>query len=452
MISLVLVVYFVLGYSILSSFGKGLNLALKVGIAMLIGLGMNALFMFVFDLIGLPITLASLLVLAVVLSVLLLVLSKSVLADDFVSLKSFKIGFGQVHFTWVFFFFLVLYFVYGISAKGLFWPTAEYDSVAGYDYMAKMIAREGKMNVSLFRFSTDAYGMARFIYPPLVASSYALPYLCGMAMSKIMPIVFFVSLIISFYGCLLYYTTHTASIIATAFMALSPEMFSHAALSLTNLPNAAYASISIITFFLWVDKREKSMLLLSSNMMAFTAFSRSDSVVFIAAALIYLAYDFLKTKNIKPILIYGFVSSSLFLSWLIYLKFVIHSDSSDFFEKTLFWDPEKFDKIISYVADFMVWETQFYGVTFWLFYLCLVLNFKTIRTDLSAFLAVSITAWLLYTFLYYQMHYAATTLDMFMKASYKRGMFCFVPLAWFYIMANSKVVWLFKKFDDLMYR
>lgn len=452
MIVLVLFVYFVLGYAIISSFGKGLNLFLKAGGAMLVGLGMNALFMFVFDLVGVKITLSSLLILAAVIAVTLIFIFKRNLIVDLDVIRSISFGFGQINFAWVFFFCVLTYFVYGISVKGLFWPVTEYDSVAGYDYMAKMIAREGCLKVSLFNYSTDASGMARFIYPPLVSSSYSLPYLCGMSLSKIMPIVFFVSLLISFYGCLLYYTTHTASIIATAFMALTPEMFSHAALALTNLPNAAYASIAVLSFFIWTQKKDNAMLMFSSSMMAFTAFSRSDSIVFVAAVLAYLAYDFFKHKNIKPALIYGSISLSLFLSWMLYLKFILHSNSSDLFEKTFFWDADKLDKIIGYIADFMVWETQFYGATFWMFYLLLALNFKKIKTDMTALLLVSIGAWLMYTFLYYQMNYKVASLDMFMKASYKRGMFCFVPLAWFYVMANAKTVWLFQKIDHFMYK
>lgn len=334
----------------------------------------------------------------------------------------------------------------------MYWPITEYDSVTGYDFMAKMIAAEGKLKVSLFDFSTDALVISRFIYPPLVATSYSIPYLCGMALSKIMPIVFFVSLLFAFYGTLRVYTTHTASIIVTALMAVAPEMFSHAALPLTNLPNAAYASLAIIIFYIWTDKRTNAWLYLSAAFMAFTLFSRSDSIVFAAATLAIMAWIVFKERNFADIIKYGTISLSLFVGWMLYLKFVIRSNSSDFFIKTLFWDGERLDKITGYILDFMVWETQFYGITFWMFFLLLILNVKYWKYDLTKFLIVTILAWLAYTFLYYQMDYKVASLDMFMKASYKRGMFCFVPLAWYYVATNKASIWFFAKIDALLYR
>ncbi|HAR20774.1 MAG TPA: hypothetical protein DCR46_08925 [Cytophagales bacterium] len=446
MMALVLVVYWFLGYSMMSFLGKDFNIPFKIGVSMLVGLGMNAFWMFACDILHFPIHLYLLLGLSMALAALLSFKNKEVFKEDWSALQNTQIGFGQVNFSWLFFFFVLCYMVYAISQKGLFWPITEYDSVAGYDYMAKMIAAEQKIKVSLFEYSIDSGTMARFIYPPLVATSYALPYLCGMAMSKIMSIVYFVSLLFGFYGCLRYYTTHLAAIVGTLFMAATPEMFSHAALGLTNLPNAAYASIALISFFIWTEKKTKSWLVLSAVMMAFTLFSRSDSIVFALAVLVWLAYYSFKHKNITQITTYAALSLFLFLAWMGYLKFVIHSNSGDFFEKTLFWDAEKFDKILGYIADFLVWENQFYGIGFWLFYLVLALNYKTLRKDMTVFLVVGFMAWLFYTALYYQMNYKVASLDMFMKASYKRGMFCFVPLIWFYIMANKKSLWLFQRF------
>ena len=48
-------------------------------------------------------------------------------------------------------------------------------------------------------------------------------------------------------------------------------------------------------------------------------------------------------------------------------------------------------------------------------------------------------AWLAYTVVFYQMDVEkmGSSIAMIMKASYRRGMFVFIPLAWFYIGANA---------------
>ncbi len=452
MIVLALLVIWCWGYALVSFFGKGFNLPLKVGISMLCGLGLNAATMFLYDLLHIPIVLFSVLGLAFGCVVASFFKNWEVYKSDWDNLRSIRIGISEINFTWLFFFGILLYLLYGIYQKDMYWPVMEYDSVTGYDFMAKMIAAEGKLKVRVFDYTTDASTVARFIYPPLVACSYAIPYLCGMALSKIISIVFFVALLLAFYGALRVYTTHTASMIVTVLMAVAPEMFSHAALALTNLPNAAYASLAMITFYIWTDKRTSEWFYLSAFTMAFNLFSRSDSIVFVMATLLVMTWMAIKEKKFADLIRYGAISLSLFVGWMCYLKWVIHSNSADFFEKSLFWDGEKLDKIINYILEFTVYETQFYGITFWMFLALLALNVRVWRVDMTKFLLISLVAWIAYTFLYYQMNYKVASLDLFMKASYKRGMFCFVPLAWYYVATNRASSWFFNKIDGWLYR
>ena len=452
MIFPVLFVVWLLGYSIISFLGKNFNLILKIGLSMLIGLGLQGVFMLLFDLVHIPVSLVNLLGASLVLTALLSFKAKSAYVSDWQNIRSSKFRLGKINFVWIFFLAITCYITYGVAIKGTYWPVTEYDSVAGYDYMAKMIATEKAVNVSIFEFSTNAIVVPRFIYPPLIAGSYSLQHMCGITSPRVVPVMFFISLLIGFYGAVRYFTTHTAAMIATAFMAVTPEMCSHAALSLTNLPNACYSSLALIVLYLYIIKNESSWLYLSAIMMALTLYSRSDSVVFSAAGMGVLLIQAIKTKNFKPLIIYSAIANSLFVAWTLYLKLVLNSNSADFFEKTLFWDGEKLDKIMTYVGNFLVWDTQLYGIGFWLFFLFFAINIKILKSDLTLFLVLSIGSWILYTFLYYQMNYIQAPLDTFMKASYKRGMFCFVPLVWFYVICNQRSVWIFQKIDQFMYR
>ena len=459
MIFLVVLVIWFLGYSIVSFLGKDFNLAIKIGFSMLIGLGLQSVFMLVFDLVHIPISLLSLLSTSFLISVGLSFKNLGTYKHDLKEVRSLELGFGQINLIWLFFFGIIVYLIYGISVKGIFWPVTEYDAVTGYDFMGKLIAKEKVLRISVFDYSTEAMVVPRFIYPPLVAGSFALQHMCGEMSPKIMPVLFLISLLFSFYGCVRYFTTGTAAIIATAFLAITPEMFAHASLALTNLPNAAYASMAILSFFIWTQRKEQSWLYLAAIVMALTLFSRSDSIVFSMAVMDWLTYYSIKNKDYKTIFIYGAIANSLFIAWTLYLRMFLGSNSSDLFEKSLFWDPDKLDKILTYVGQFIVWDTQLYGIGFWMLYFFLLLNLamhlfkiKKWNNDLSVFVFVSLASWVLYTFLYYQMNYIVTTMDNFMTASYKRGMFCFVPLAWFYVISNKSSVWLFQKLDGFLYK
>lgn len=452
MIYFILLLISITGYTIVSSIKAKLNLVLKAGLSILMGLGLQSLLIIIFDLVHIPITLISLCIGSILISIGLSLKFFNVYKDDFKRVKSFQIGFGQVNFSWIFFLGIILYIIYGLYKKGAYWPVTEFDSVTGYDFMGKMIAKEQVLKISLFDFSTSIFQVSRFLYPPLVASGMALEHMCGDLTPRIVPVAYYVAMLFGFYGSVRYFTTHTAAIISTAFLAVTPELCSHAALSLTNLPNAAYVSLSLFTFCFYFSTKEDSWLYLSAAVMAFTLFSRSDSIVFSATACGTLLIQAIKTKNYKQFVVYSLIANSLFFTWAFYTKFILNSTAADFFEKTLFWDEEKIGRILTYVGDFILWDTQLFGLSFWLFFLILALNYKNIRTDITLFLAVSIISWFLYTFIYYQMSYKYGTLDIFMRAGYKRGLFCFVPLAWFYIICNRNSVWMFKKIDEFLYK
>jgi hypothetical protein len=452
MFVLFLTITFLLGYSFVTFLAAHSSIIEKMGLSFLLGLGLETVFLLLFDLAHIPITYLTMVGTSTLLALFLIYFKMNSLAEDFKALKNYRIRIGQINFTWLLFFSILLYIVYAISKKGLYWPIMENDSVVGYDYMAKLIAAEGKINNSVFEGMQGTLSINRFLYPPLVSGSFAMAYISGEELSKAITLIFYVSLLVTFYGLVKKYTTHTSAMLFTCFMAVTPEMYSHAALGLTNLPNAAYVSLAIISLFVYTDRKDKEYFWLSAILMSFSLYSRSDSVVFAFAALAWLALEAWRQKDLKPILMYGVISLSLFVAWNVYVKLIIKANAGDFFIKEFFWDPEKLGNVLDKAYSFIVSDTQLYGLTFWAFFLMLAVNYKNLRSDKPSLLVVTLLAWVLYTALYYQMDYVLASLELYMNASYKRGMFCFVPLAWYYVATNKSSIWLFTKIDGILYR
>lgn len=121
---------FLIGYSIIHILGNGFSVYEKIGFSFITGVGVIVFCMVIFQFAAIPITATSLGICMIVLLIVLnikAILDKSIL--KFALTPADKIQFS---FAWFFFAGLILYFLYGIISKGLYWPTAEYDTLAGW--------------------------------------------------------------------------------------------------------------------------------------------------------------------------------------------------------------------------------------------------------------------------------------------------------------------------------
>jgi len=425
------------GFLSIQFFAKAFNIYEKIGFSFILGIFYQSFLLFLISLVGIPVSLSSSIIISTLLIAVFLFLNFR--ADK----KAYQFSFQEqdkvkTTFGWFLMVGVATYLIYGAATKCLFWPIAEYDSMTGYDLMAKMIAKEGSFNTSIFQYPfSNAYEIARFIYPPLVASGFAYFYLFGALNAKIYTLCLFVSFVLAFYGLLRKKTSDTVSIFITLLMLVTPEMFSHVSLGLTNLPNAIYTSLSFICLFYWLESRSNSYYIASLLLMAASMWSRSDSIVFVAGYGLVFLFDYFKTKEwLKP-LIYVVSCFFVFMIWNLFIKINVGANSSDFFVKYLFWDGVKFGQIFSKAFDLMLGSGTLYGITFYVFVIFLALNIVDIVRKIDLLVVFTVSTWLLYTFLFYQIDYGfAGSIEAYLNASYKRGLFNFVPLAWFFVAVS----------------
>ena len=434
------------------------NLGELLGLPFIIGLGYASFLMFFLDATHVGITYHHLLT-TLILSIVLaggglgFLFSKKLRSLD--SLRSQKFSLSGLTLPWAIFVGFGIYLAYGITVKCLYWPPAEFDSIEGYDLLAKAIAHEGTIANSILTNHNIVAGCGpRLLYPPLFASCNAICYMCGMESPKIITSLFFISGLIVFYSLIKRFVPHTAAAIATFIMMIAPEMFSNASFTLTNLPTAIYASTAVISFFIWRNQKIEGFFYLSILALLFGTWTRSDAIVFYPGIMLVLLYDAWKAKNVRHLLTYGIVGSISFVLWHFYLTAHVERKQDSFFIAKLFFDSGKLHAVLS-KAWGMLMETNLYGIVFYIFLPVIAVNvafsFYKRKPDLLDFTVVALGGWVLYTLLYYQMKDTDGSLFAsggWMLSGYKRGMFSFVPLAVFYCATNQLAMQLYAKISS----
>lgn len=443
-LSILLVLLF--GYSVINVIGQNHEPLEKFGISFLTGIGLETIFMLILDIAHIPITLVSLylLTLAGIVIINFQSLLQFILAPaQYIKplpekSKAFYSNISFNNLIWVLFFLLVALFIVSSVAKALYWPPAAYDNISGYDLMGKVIASEGKFHNSLFEINnTPIQGSAkRLIYPPLVSGSFAFAYLHNLKTSKIITALFFIFFAFAFYALLRKETNKITSISGLFLTVITPEFYAFTSLSTTNIPFAIYTSIGLIYLYRWHLNKTKSNLLFAALFLGFSSFIRSEGIVFILLGMLLIAIATFKSRNFKSVLLFTALSLPFFLAWDIYISFNFNV-SQLVFKLYPYWDPEKLKIMFGIIVKLVLGTGQF-GITFYALILAVLVNIKFLGKDKSSvFLIITVSAWFLFTLLYYQIDYSVFgNLVNVMNASYRRALFCFVPLIWFYVSTN----------------
>ena len=468
---LIFTLIFITGLLIVLLISDKFSLGEKLGLTPLVGLGYTTFLMFFLDAAGMGIRFSNVaagLLATITIAGACLAYLYSKKLRSFQLFPNEKPSLAGINLPWLVFFVFGAYMAYGITVKCLYWPPAEFDSIEGYDLLAKAIAHEGTIANSILLNPAIVAGCGpRLLYPPLFASCNAICYMCGMESPKLITAIFFLSWLVLFYSLIKRFVPHTAAIVATFMMMIAPEMFANASFTLTNLPTAIYAATAVLSFYIWYERRIEGFFYLSIITLLFATWTRSDGVVFYPAIMLVLLYDGWKTKTIKRILSYGIISIIPFVLWHFYLTAHIERQQNSFFITKLFFDADKLGQVWG-AAKTMLFNTQLYGFVFHFFVVIIILYIiykiflflsadeakrKNIfqADDRFSFLVVFFGGWALYTLLFYQMKNTDGSLFApggWMLSGYKRGMFSFVPLAMFYVVSNPLAMWLYAKLSS----
>lgn len=458
MVAIGLIFTIVLGLCIVLCISHKLKLIEVLGLSFPVGMGIQSFLMVCLDLCNIKLTAPAVIITTSLLIVLLCVViyfRRKKLQEWFACIIRFT--FPKVNLLWLFCLLLLGVVIVMNLAKTMYFPTFDIDSIRGFNLIGMGIAHEGTIkNLSLFKdvnYSYEAIGSYYMYntYVPLVQNSYAYVYMLGAETSKIINALFFVSFIPAFYGVLSRFATHTLTVLTTLFMTVTPEMLAFSSLSGTNYIHAIYASLGILFFVSWYYKKISSFLWLSALLLALNNWTRSEGVVFIGATCCVLLWYAIKEKQYKKLLVFTAICVFPILFWTLFLKTTHIGDVQAFIMKP-FWDAEK-AVTISKEVWILFNKVVYYGFTFILFFFVFLSNLWNIfkKRDQVITLLLIFLAIIFYSILIYQVDYIWDTLKNVLLYSYKRFLFAFVPLLWFYIAANKNMKWIFEKIDNFIF-
>ena len=351
---------------------------------------------------------------------------------------------------------VIFYLFYIITAKNLFWPTLEHDAIGSFDKLGRVMAVEGVLKISLFKWDLQGAGG---IYPPLFHGGIAYLHLYGDMEHKIITTLFFISLLLGFYSFCRKYVSAINALFFTLLLEMVPELYSHAALLLGNLPTTAYVGNAALALFVWLQTKEKRYFVLACILTGLCLWIRSDTIGFALAGTLVIAL-FAKT-DIKWRQTGIYITSALlpFIIWTLYLKFKIEANqSSRFVVPSGGINIVKLKLMLGYILSCFSWVQfggmapgiQLYGLTFMLSFLLIILNIKNIRKDKPYILIFLLASFAVYFAIFYLIDEKQQNAPIasLMESSFKRGMFCFIPPLLFYVCTSKIVTGLMNKIEE----
>lgn len=434
MLTLILIILFIIGFLSISLLSSTFSYTERIGFAFPIGLGAVTFLMLLVDWMHIPVTTTTC-------SILCLLLLAATIVPAFMQRKCFFEGLKQkmewkwINILWLTLMLLAIYIEAVNFSKCLFYPTIDRDSMAGFDTIGYVAAKEftyGGMSI----FSDDYMPLIHragsvIAYQPMVQLSYMLVYLFDAETSKAIPAFLYLSFLIGFYGMVRRASSNTAAMLAVTGVLLTPEMVSMSALSATNVIQACMAAPGLMYVCLGFNRKEKHLFWLGFILLAINCWIRNEGLLFVIVGGIIAAIYAIKEKQYKVLLlpVMAIVPKIVFVFYAMHYN--LSSESAII--TSFFWDTDKM-KIIGTAAFLLFKSTMYYGLAFILFPIAFLANMYFIikkKDNLTVPLCI-LAAVFLYFLTLYHVDYKWDSIYNVLAYSAKRYMFCYVPMVWFY--------------------
>ena len=442
-------VLFILGFSCTSLISLKNKLLFRVGLSFPLGFGLNSLIMFLLDIAGIPIN-NIMLIMGIDLLLSLVFIGLTVYIQK-PKLKELQNNFQvkelfPVNLAWVFLVTAIFFVAYVLIYKTVFWPVTTYDSVNGYDFLAKVIRHEGSFNNSIFS-KEFPLSSVRSYYPPLVPLNLSIAYLAGFSNTKIVMAFYFASIIIAFYAILKHETNHLSAAFFTLLLIITPEFAAFSALSSPNPPCTFYSAIGLLSFYHWYKTDQLRFYTIGLLLIFFALWTRTETVIFAISSGLLILLKSIHHKKFKLLLIYGFLIFVALAVWQLYLKFNLQADSQQPIIKHIMLDFGRLERMLTKVFK-VTFDINYYGLAVYFFLGMIAINIRNIlkEKDRLLLLGLIFSTWFFYLLIYNQIDTDYLPGDVaWIEAGYKRGFFYFLPLMFYYCATNKISLAIFNK-------
>ncbi len=203
----------------------------------------------------------------------------------------------------------------------IYWPVNDWDSLALYDYRAKIFAETGNI-------IGPAKDLNYFLgYPFLTSLSQAWVYLLQGRYSVFIYSLFFISFILMFYAEIRKNSSRKLSLLALLMLVTMPTLFEHSMMAYTNLPYTVYLVMGTIYLYRWIIDEGKRYVLLSALMMGLSTWTRSFEPFWLVILGFVILFSFWKKTLLAP-LIFGLAFFLLQQPWKIFSSGILGSNFS----------------------------------------------------------------------------------------------------------------------------
>ncbi len=440
-----IILLFVLGFAIVQLTGPKLSIFLKTGLAFPLGLGVSSWIMFGMNCLGIGFHHPWLLlaVHGLLISVFIAILYRQQLPDLKTGLfKEFRnIRLLPVNFGWIVLLAAILFIMFGVIYKAVFWPVFIYDSVTAYDLLGKVAAAEGQLDNSVFD-SRNSLANVRTNYPPGFPLNLAFAYIVGFETSKIIVVLFFCSITLSFYSLIRQYTTHLATAFFTLLLILTPEFAAFSSLASNSPPATFFVSIGLISLYTGLQKKENGYLRAGVLLTGLGVWYRPEVVLFVAGGCFLLFLHGWRSREFRWPIRLAAAGLIPYLAWFLFLHYVLQENSGVEIKTSFHFDGDRLSVMGSQLFQ-TTFSAMFFGIALYLFSAIVVTNLIPLwrAPTHGLWLGMIFFIWFLYVLLYYQMDIEFQ--ETWITSSYKRGLFYFVPLCLFYTCLSPPSQWLF---------
>jgi len=375
----------------------------RLALAYGLGLGLMTLLMFCLDLVGLSLSLATMLAPLVMLTAIMGGMRMSTRGMKAGRIDAWNIKFGRLlpHLVERFKSLSTLekMLVFMISLLLLshllitsYWPVYAWDALTVYDLRARLIVDKGSIQEGLMtkkQFSEHGLGL-----PPFTSLAHTWIYLWGIDNPKFLYSLLFASFLIIFYYSLRQHCNVLCSLTFTLLLASSPVIFAGASTAYTNFPFAFYFAGGVLYLYRWMYRRIQGGLTLAGLFVGLSSWVRAEShAFFLAIFLILTVYCLLRKKYFAP-LWFGLLCLPIEPLWRRYVIHVLGSEPSGGFggvraaAKILSSQPVDWTRLAA-VLDFLREAFRgHYTIVLLLFAVAVLLHLKNLKEHGYLFLLV----------------------------------------------------------------
>lgn len=354
---ILLLISLFIGYLTISFWRKDFSNIEKLALSFCLGIGETSIIMFLIGVVNIPLTANNILISLIIFCFLLFLLS-IIFTGNIFRFKRPKIGKIYIY-EWPFIL-LIIFLAVWVFIQTVSWPPFAWDTLALYDFRAKVIAEKFSLAQEFFTSQPNVTAY-NYVYPFSTSLMHALIYIGGGSNPQFLYSLYYVSLILLMYSLLRRILPRFPSLVMTAVLGSTPEILFPSTIAYPNIPYALYFAFSTLYFWEWIRHRKIGFLVVSALLLGISVWIR-NSEPFWAVNLFFISIFLLWKRKILYLILYLALFLPLRQLWPTYQQYVFSQQSDIFFSppQAFYLDLLKIPEVIFFVLKYFIQDWVVY--------------------------------------------------------------------------------------------